>query len=467
VKLPKSLGLRDVVLFNVTAIVGLRWISLAAASGNTAVVLWIGSLLLFFIPQAFAVIELTTRVPREGGIYAWSKEAFGDFHGFLAGWCYWNNNLIYFPNLLVYIAGIAVFTAGPQYQSLGDNKLYVFAFSILALWAVTIFNIVGLKAGRWIHNAGGIGTWLAGTFLIAFGVVAVVRYGVANPMTASSFTVDLFSFEKLSLWASICFAFSGLELASVLTGEIRQARTSIPRAVVISGILIAGIYILGTLAMLVALPAGEINIITGFLQGIAAIGNKLGLGWTSNLIALLIPLGGVGGLMAWFTGAARMPFVSGVDRYLPPSFGKVHSRYGSPHVAILFQAVVATAFILMSFMGATVREAYLILLDTTLLVYFLPYLYMFAAYLTLRWRGVNGEGALLLPRNQGTAALSGVVGLVTTLIAMGLTVVPAAEVQNVVLFEFKVVGGFLLFIGVGGLLYRRETKKRKCGREKG
>lgn len=135
-QLKRSLKLWDIVLLNVTAIVGLRWISLAAVGGNTSIVLWIVALMLFFVPQAFAVIELTTRLPGEGGIYLWTKKAFGEFHGFLSGWCYWTNNLIYFPNLLVYIAGISVFVLGDGYQALGENKTYVMIFSLIALWVV-------------------------------------------------------------------------------------------------------------------------------------------------------------------------------------------------------------------------------------------------------------------------------------------------------------------------------------------
>jgi len=179
-KLTKSLGVADIVLFNVTAIIGLRWISLAAATGNTSMVLWGAALLFFFLPQAFAVIELTTRLPEEGGVYVWTKKAFGDFHGFMSGWCYWTNNLVYFPNLLVYIAGISVFVAGGQFQAVGESKLYVIIFSLLALWTVTVFNVVGLRLGKWVHNVGGIGTWVTGTVLILFGVIAIIRFGNVN-----------------------------------------------------------------------------------------------------------------------------------------------------------------------------------------------------------------------------------------------------------------------------------------------
>jgi amino acid transporter len=461
-KLTRSLKLWDIVLLNVTAIVGLRWISLAAVGGNTSIVLWIAALLLFFVPQGFAVIELTTRLPGEGGIYLWTKKAFGEFHGFLSGWCYWTNNLIYFPNLLVYIAGISVFVLGDGYQALGENKTYVMIFSLIALWVVMIFNIIGLKLGRWINNVGGISSWISGTVLIAFGVVATVKYGIANPMPVDSFFGDIFTFDKLSFWASMCFGFAGLELAAVLAGEIKNPQKAIPKATIYSGIIITLVYLLGTFSLLVAIPTSDINIISGFLQGIAAIGAKLGLGWTSQILALLITLGGIGGLMAWFTGAARMPFVAGVDKYLPKAFGKVHPKFGSPHIAIIVQGIVATAFIIMSFIGTSVREAYLILLDTTLLVYFIPYVYMFSAYIVLRRKNIGEDGNIIsIPKNNFIATLVGISGLVTTIFAMIMSLIPFSGVTNVLLYEIKVIGGFLLFIGVGAGIYWWGKKKNQ------
>ncbi|MEE8340991.1 MAG: APC family permease [Candidatus Neomarinimicrobiota bacterium] len=453
-KLIRSLKLWDIVLLNVTAIIGLRWISLAAVGGNTSIILWIAALIFFFVPQAFAVIELTTRLPGEGGIYIWTKKAFGEFNGFLSGWCYWTANLIYFPNLLVYIAGISVFVLGDGYQALGENKNYIILFSLIALWTVMIFNIIGLKLGRWINNIGGISSWISGTILILFGIIAVAKYGIANPMPAESFFSNIITLDKLSFWASMCFGFAGLELAAVIAGEIKSPRKIIPKATIYSGIIIALVYLLGTFSLLVALPSSEINIITGFLQGIAAIGTKLGLGWTSQILALLITLGGIGGLMAWFTGAARLPFVAGVDKYLPKGFGKVHPKYGSPHIAIIVQGIIASAFIVMSFIGTTVRDAYLILLDTTLLVYFVPYIYMFGAYIVLRRQnGSKDDNIISIPKNNFIATLVAISGLVTTIVAMIMSIIPTSDIENVLLFEIKVIGGFLLFIGSGAGIY--------------
>jgi amino acid transporter len=445
-ELRKALGVWDIVLFNVTAIIGFRWISLAAAGGNTSMTLWVAAMLFFFLPQAFAVIELTRQMPEEGGVYTWTKSTFGDFHGYLAGWCYWTNNLVYFPNLLVYLAGISVFIAGSGYQDVGESKPYVMAFSLLAILVVTLANVFGLQSGKWVHNVGGVGTWCAGAALLLFGAIAFVRFGSANPMPPESFFTNLLTFDRLSFFAAICFGFAGLELSAVLAGEVKYPGRTIPRATVVSGVVIAAVYVLGTFALLVALPRADINIITGFLQGIAAVGDKLGMSWTTSLLALLITVGGIGGLMAWFTGAARMPFVAGIDHFLPTSFGRVHPKYGSPYVAVILQAIIAAFFVVISFAGATVQEAYLILLDTTLLVYFVPYLYLFATYAVIR-------------RSRTVAKLAGACGLLTTLLAMGMALVPPDETANVLLFEAKIIGGFATFLLVGVILYWWGTRR--------
>src|SRR5579859_4144937 len=91
--LHKEMGLMDIVLFNIAAVLGPRWIAAAAHNGPSSISLWVLATLLFFVPTALIIVELSSRFPNEGGIYSWTKEAFGDFHGFVCGWCYWTYTL--------------------------------------------------------------------------------------------------------------------------------------------------------------------------------------------------------------------------------------------------------------------------------------------------------------------------------------------------------------------------------------
>src|SRR5881275_2033253 len=128
--LRRELNFWDVLLFNIAAVLGPRWVAAAAHNGTSSISLWVLAALLFFLPTAFIIVELATRFPAEGGLYVWTREAFGDFHGFVAGWCYWVYTLLYFPGLLMASMAMSVYIGGPKYAALADNKMYLIPASI-------------------------------------------------------------------------------------------------------------------------------------------------------------------------------------------------------------------------------------------------------------------------------------------------------------------------------------------------
>src|ERR671921_321695 len=420
VELPRVLTLRDLVLFNIVAILSLRWTATAAAAGPSSLTMWVFAALLFFIPQGLAVSHLSARFPQEGGIYFWTKRAFGEGHGFICGWCYWVNNILYYPNLLMSTAVIATYAIGRSDTGLMDDWTYIMLATMTALWLAVLINIVGLKTGRWLQNIGAIGTYPPGAVLIGFGVHAMLTRASATPLTLASITPNLNNMSQLNLWASIAFAYAGLELCAVMGDEVKDPRRTLPRSIYIAAPFIAFLYITGTASVLWLVPSGEVHVVSGFFQAMAAGARDLGgLAWIIPLAATLYVLGNIGGIGAWLTGPARVAFVIGLDRYFPPAFGRVHPRWKTPYVAILTQAVLATVFLLLSVLGrgTTVERAYLILLDTMLLIYFIPYIYLFISYL-----GVNLREKATGPRpwyeSKAAAAIIGSAGLVLTVGAM-------------------------------------------------
>jgi amino acid transporter len=463
VTLHRALGLRDLVLFNLVAVVGLRWLATAAKAGPSALALWMLAGLFFFVPQGLVVTELASRFPQEGGIYQWTKRALGEKHGYVCGWCYWINNVLYYPNLLISTAVIATFVIGKGESGLASNWTYVLTATLICLWLAVLMNIVGVGSGKWLQNAGGIGTYLPGVVLIALGAVAMFSgHPSANPITAQNIKPDLGHLSGLNLWASIAFAFAGLELSSAMGGEVRDPRRTLPRAILIAAPLVALVYILGTGALLWLVPVGDINIVSGFLQattiGARAISPQLW--WLAPFCALAYTVGNIGGVGAWLTGPARVAFAIGLDRYFPPAFGRVHPKWKTPYVAILVQAALATVFLLVSLLGkgTTVEKAYLIILDTQLLIYFIPYVYLFISFLLHR-RTEAPADTVRVPGGPVVATIVGVSGLLVTLFAMGVAMVPPAEETQPLLFELKVVGGALAFVLLGGAVYWRAHKK--------
>ena len=284
-------------------------------------------------------------------------------------------------------AVIGTFVVGRSETGLMDNWTYILLATLTSLWLAVLLNIVGLKTGRWLQNLGALGVYVPGALLVGFGLHAMLTRASATPLTLESITPNLGNMSQLNLWASIAFAFAGVELCAVMGDEIQDPRRTIRRSIYIAAPFIAFLYIAGTASILWLVPTGDVHIVSGFFQAMAVGTRDIGgISWLVPAVAALYVLGNIGGIGAWLSGPARVAFVIGLDRYLPPAFGRIHPRWKTPYVAILTQAVFATVFMLLSIVGkgTTVERAYLILLDTMLLIYFIPYIYLFLCFLIVR-----------------------------------------------------------------------------------
>ncbi len=436
-RLRREMGLRDLILFNIAAVVSVRWLAAAAHIGPASVALWAAAAVLFFVPLALAVAGLNSRFPEEGGIYAWTGRTFGDWHGFLCGWCYWLSNLFYFPNLLIAGIGMALYAAGGRYAAMSDDPFVVASASLAVLWVALLTNLAGLRVGKWTQNLGAAATCAVGVALFASAALLAVRHGAATPVG----TGQPWTWSTLNYWPQIAFAFGGLELGAILSGEIRDPRRTVSRAAWISAAAIAAYYILGTLAMLAMLPPERISVVTGIAQASGAAAGRLGAAWILPAIGALIGVGILGQFGAWVGGSARLAFAIGLDRYLPPAFARLHPRWGTPHVALLAQGVACTVFLAAMQAGENLRTGYQLLVDMTVVTYFIPFLYLFAA----AWR----HGL----RRSAKA------GLVVTAAAIAFSFAPPAGIRSVWLFELKLAGSCGLLIGAARVVYARAQRR--------
>src|SRR5262245_52452988 len=179
-QLQKAMGFRDLVLFYLVTALSLRWIATAAAAGPSSIVIWIAGCVAYFIPLTFCVLELSSRYPEEGGMYLWSKKAFGEFAGFMTGWMYWTANLPYFPGVLYFAAGNALFIGGSRWQHLSTSSTYFIVVALAGLLLGFLLNLIGLNIGKWLHNVGALGTWVPAAILMVMGFVAWFRFGSAT-----------------------------------------------------------------------------------------------------------------------------------------------------------------------------------------------------------------------------------------------------------------------------------------------
>lgn len=448
----RTIGFRDLVLFYVVTGVSLRWIATAAAAGPSSILVWVIAWAAFYVPLAASVLELSSRHPNEGGLYVWSKRAFGDFAGFISAWSYWTSNLPYFPALLYFAASNALFIGGTRWHALSSNRLYFIGFALLGLAFPTVLNVIGLNLGKWLNNVGALGMWLPVLIVIALGLVSWHRYGSATHFAAASLLPST-HLKDIIFWSSIAFAFGGCEAASFMGEEIKDARRAIPRALMLGGALVTLAYIVGTFFVLLALPSHEVNDLQGLIQAVTITGQHLGFAFVIPIVAVLIALSNLGQAGAYLAATARLPFVAGIDRYLPASFGKLHPRYKTPHVAIWAQSLTAVVFIFLGQAGTSVRGAYQILVSMAIITYFIPYLYVFASLIALQ-RETAEPGVIRVPGGKPAAMALASVGFASTTLAIFLAMLPAADEPNKTLAVAKIIGLTALLLGVGALIYR-------------
>jgi len=439
--LKRVLGRRDLVLLFVVAVFNLNVVPSIAANGGVTVWLWIISLLLFFWPQGIAVIELAHRYPGEGGVYLWAKEVFGDFHGFLSGWCYWTNNMLYVPTVMLYFVGVSVFVLGPRYSTLADNKTFALTTSLVLMFLLTLLNVVGLGVGKWINNVGAVGTFVAAAVLIGLGAVIWLRFGTT--IGAADFRIPPNPRFVMNSFGVICFGLVGLELASVMGDEIEDPRRTLPGAVAWGGVLSGALYLGATLTLLIAVGK-NVNVLQGIVQAVSYMAGRVGVIWILVPFALMLSLSIAGIGSAWMGGSARIPFVAGLDSYMPAWFGKVHPRYATPYAALIVQAIVSAVLVIMNFFGAGVQETFQKLLSLAVVLQLVPFVYMFGAL--LRFSLVEA-----VPRGQYgrvTMFLAGASGLITTILGIALAFFPAQQITSLWSYELWMFGGTLFFIGL-------------------
>ncbi|HTV15250.1 MAG TPA: APC family permease [Acidobacteriaceae bacterium] len=462
-QLRKTMGFWDVLLFNIATVLGPRWIAAAGHNGTSSISLWVIAAVFFFVPGALVINELSSRFPEEGGLYVWAKEAFGDFHGFIAGWTYWIYTFFYFPGLLLASASMAAWILGSNGAGLSGDRTFQISISMGLLLVAVGMNIVGLNIGKWLQNAGGVGTYVPLVILVGVAAALALRHGSVTHFTARNMLPAL-SWDTINFWSQIAFAFTGLELVSAMSEEVRDPRRTLPRAVFGAGALIAVIYIAGTFAILALLPAANIDPQSGVFSAITAGSVALKIGFLGVLAAILVTAGNAGGVGSTVAGIARVPFVVGVDRYMPAAFGKIHPKWKTPWVSILVQGGISAFILLASQLNQSVRSAYQFLVDAAVILYFIPFLYMFAGVIKLAGRNDRAENphAVLVPGGRVGVWICGGLGFMVVLIGIVVSAIPPGDATSKFAFEMQLAGGTVVSILIGLALYWRGKRSKRA-----
>lgn len=455
---------RDVVGFTILAVIAIRLVPMATATGPSVMTLWPLAAILFFAPVSMASVILSRHLPSTGGIYVWSKTAFGDLHGFITAWTYWSSVLVFFPSVLLFTSSQAAFIV-PGHQHLAESQTFLNSISIVSVVVLLLLNLAGMRVATWYHNISALTKFVIVAMVIGLATVSWMRFGSATDFSTVSWVPSFGGLKDLLFFSSIIYMFSGAESSSQLGDEVHEAHRTIPRALVNAGLLITLIYLTTSLSLLTAVPANELSGLKGFATAVSISAHRLGgdsFGqWTTSGVSILLFVGHLGTVSVWLATTARLPFVIGLDRYLPASFGRLHPRFGSPYVALITLAVATMMLIVLSSLGGAAEQVYHALISLEIAIYFIPYLYLFAALIKLQATGALNDAQQTPIKKCGRYVIAAI-GFVVTATSLVLALIPGENVESPAQFYVMVFGSlaFNLVIGAGLYLWGKRTRPR-------
>ena len=459
----KKIGLWDLVFMNVSALFGIRWIAKSTASsfglGFGAIPAWVVFAFIFFVPCALVCAELASTYPRDGGMYEWVKEAYGEKYGFMVSWLNWTAKILWYTSFLTFLTVNVAFAV--NMPELSENKPFVLIVSLAVFWVLSFICTKGMSFGKIFTNVGALGSTVPAILLIVMAFGALIFGGRES---VSQYTIEtltpVLNWDTLGAISTVMFAYEGAEVTANFVTEMENPKRDFPRAIVIAAAIVAGLYVLGSVAITTILPTDQITASQGILVSLATISAYFGLGpWFMQLVALGISISVFGAIILYIGSPIKMLFGSVRKGIFPESLTQTNS-HNIPEKAVYLQAVIVTVIILGTQFIPTVDAIYNVLVTMTALTALFPYVLLFMAYIKLRKTRPDEERPYEVSKNVNTAV--SVAGLLMGLTILGV-ILSASPVMKTfednVIYEAEMILGAIFIIVVGLGIWNRFVKR--------
>jgi amino acid transporter len=305
---------------------------MVTTSGPGMTLIYLLVLPLFWcIPVSLVSAELTTAMPVEGGFYRWTRAAFGDFWGFLAGWWNWSASFLLGGAYAVLFTDYLVY----YFPGVTGWKHYVVSVALIAI--ITWVNVRGIEMVGKVATALEIFIFVPVITMVVMGLMRWHHNPFVPLIPPHQPTFKIFGVGlALGLWL-----YSGYEQLSTVAEEVENPQRAYPRALAMVVPLSIAAYFLPTLAGLASAGNWE-QWHTGYFSDAAKIigGSLFGRPWLGTWMTLAAMVANVALLNSTVLTTTRMPFAMAEDGYLPAALTRKHSRYGTPWLAILVSAII-------------------------------------------------------------------------------------------------------------------------------
>ena len=463
-----KLSVMTLAIMNVTAVVSLRGLATEAIYGLQSAFYYLFAAIVFLIPTAMVAAELAAMFSgKQGGVFRWVGEAFGARFGFLAIWLQWIQSTIWYPTVLTFGAvSIAYIGVNPATDAaLASNRLFTLVVVLAIYWIATFISLKGLGWVGKVSKIGGvIGTIIPAAILIILAAIYLISGGKNNLNMHESFFPNLANFDNLVLASSIFLFYAGMEMMGIHVMEVDNPKRNYPRAIIIGSLVTVVIFILGTFALGIIVPAKDISLTQTLLIGFDSYFKYLHMSWMGPIIAIALVFGVLAGVLTWVAGPSKGIFTVGRAGYLPPFFQKTN-KDGVQRNILLVQGVIVTILGLLFVVMPSVQSFYQILSQLTVLLYLIMYMLMFAAAITLRYKLPTMERPFRLgAKGNGVMWILGGLGFCGSLLAFVLSFIPPSQISvgsNKVWFLVLIIGA-IIFVGIPFIIYANRKPSWKA-----
>ncbi len=447
-----KMGVFTLIIMNIVAVVSLRGLPAEAEYGVSSAFYYILAALVFLIPVSLVAAELAAMFPyQQGGMFRWIGEAFGDKAGFLGIWLQWIESTIWYPTVLTFGAVSLAFIGMDHVfdMHLAANKYYTIVVVLAIYWLATLISLKGMGWVGKVSKIGGlVGTIMPAGLLVVCAVIYLASGGQSQMDWHGNFIPDFSNFDNVVLAVSIFLFYAGMEMSGVHVREIKNPTVNYPKAVIIGALATVAIFILGTYALGVIIPAKDINLVQSLLVGFDNYFTGLHIKWLSPVIAIALAFGVLAGVLTWVAGPSKGVFAVGQAGYLPKFFQRTNKSGVQKNILYVQGAIVTVLAFLMVLMPS-VQSFYQILSQLTCILYLIAYLLMFAAALRLRYKMKGAPRPYRLgKRGNGVMWLIAGVGFVGSLVAFIFSFFPPSQVNmgsDAVWFTV-LIAGTLVFV---------------------
>ncbi|MBQ2918503.1 MAG: amino acid permease [Bacteroidales bacterium] len=447
-----KISVATLAIMNITAVVSLRGLPSEATYGLSSAFYYLFAAIVFLIPTAMVAAELAAMFSdKQGGVFRWVGEAFGPRTGFLAIWLQWIESTIWYPTVLTFGAVSFAYIGlnGASDAALASNKIFTLVTVLAIYWIATFIAMKGIgwvgKISKW---GGLIGTIIPAGLLIVLGIIYIATGGHNYMDMQQSFIPDLTKLDNLVLASSIFLFYAGMEMMGVHVMDINNPSRNYPKAIIIGSLATVCIFVLGTFALGVIIPAKDINLTQSLLIGFDNFFRYFHIPWAGSVIAVALMFGVLASVLTWVAGPSKGIFTVGKAGYLPPFFQKSNS-HGVQRNILLVQGGIVTLLSLLFVVMPSVQSFYQILSQLTILLYLIMYMLMFAAAIVLRYKMKDAERPFRLGKGNTLMWILGVVGFSGSLLAFVLSFIPPGQINtgsNTVWYTVLIAGCIIMVI---------------------